>query len=111
MIFLLRHYRPENEALLLDALKEMKFDFADTSGWHAVVLEITGEYSDRKVDLPASVLREAYTRSLCKHCRYRLFTQLYERGALTDLEQEEAYFDAEEDIVRFAKEHDLKKPI
>ena len=110
MIFLLRRYRPEDEALLLSALKKMKYDFADTSNWHAVVAEIAGD-GERKTELPASLLREAYTRSLCKGCRYRLFVKLHRRGALTDSEQKEAYFDAEEDIVRYAKKHGLKKPM
>ena len=106
---LIDNYLPENEEYILHFMRQLKYDYIDKQGWHAVVVDVTGEYTDHAAPLPDSILREAYLHSLCKCCRAELFAQLYERGALTELERSEAYHDAAPEIVRFAVEHHLKK--
>lgn len=106
---LINAYVPENEQIIFYMMNKLSFDLEDEDYWHAVVYSVIGAIYDRKLDMPRSILNLIYERSLCRNCRKNVFEEMYRKGYVTPEMEKECYYDANEEIVDFAKEHKFKK--
>ena len=110
--FLIKNYRKKYKGLLLYVIYKMSPGFEGETDWHVVIQYIVRAKADHNVDLPAEFFLYAYENSLCRHCRAKALTQLYEAGALTEEMENECYYDAYEKIREYAEKHNFhKKPV
>ena len=110
--FLINNYREKYKEILLYFIYKMTPDFEGEADWHVVIQYIVRAKEDHNVDLPVEFFFYVYENSLCRHCRARALTQLYEAGALTEEMENECYYDAYEKIREYAEKHNFhKKPV
>lgn len=96
---LAQNFRPSDTAVLLNALKSLTVTYADTSGWHAVILDLCEMIRQRpKVKLPFEVLYYIYESSLCSCCRENLVREMGKQRMLPAEMLEECRFDSRHSI-------------
>ncbi len=97
----LANYRQEDEALLTQLVASVPVDFACTTAWHSVQIDVLRMEAQGK-RVPAALLRYIYESNYCSCCRLDAVEQMGKRRMLTDEILEECLLDSNYDIRSYA---------
>lgn len=95
------NYEPRDEELLTRIVKAVPVDFACTTDWHMIQLDIIN-MTDRGLKAPADLLRYIYETTYCSCCRGYTLAQMGKRRLLTDEILEECLLDSNDDTRTYA---------
>ncbi len=100
-------YQPEDEMLLVDAVKRLSVSYNNT-GWHSVYMDIEDLLNKRSCKLKTDLFIYMYKKTLCSSCRSRLVQAMYKRKIFPVEVLKECLYDSYDDTRKFA-ESKLKK--
>lgn len=101
---LIPNYTRDDKSQLLSALRRLKVDYRDESGWHGIGLHIL-EAFNRKIQLPRECLLYIYETSLCSCCRERAVRHLAKHRWLTADKLEECRHESNGDIAAYVNRY------
>lgn len=98
---LIYNYPETNRDELVQAVKEIKVDFQDSTDWHSVQSDIL-DMEENGVHMPPELLLFIYGSTFCARCRNRAVQIIIDRGLFTEELAHECLNDSESDTAQLA---------
>ena len=111
LLIALKNCEPEDETLLTNRIAGLGIDYAETTGWHGVHMQILHLF-DRDSDLPKPpkyLLPILYETTLCSCCRENAVAIMSKRRMISDAMWEELRWDSYEEIRNLAAARGKRK--
>ena len=107
LLIALKNCEPEDETLLTNRIAGLGIDYAETTGWHGVHMQILHLF-DRDSGIPKPpkyLLPILYETTLCSCCRENAVAIMSKRRMISDAMWEELRWDSQEEIRALAETH------